>query len=79
VQFSNPGVTAVVTKFLPDASAIPGQTNSGGTQGYLLTITVSPTAAPGLVTVRALNPGEADNPSAAQHPWESGLALVPGA
>lgn len=79
VQFSNPGVTAVVTKFLPDASAIPGQTNSGGTQGYLLTITVSPTAAPGLVTVRALNPGEADNPSATEHPWESGLALVPGA
>lgn len=77
IQFSNPGVTAQVTKFMPDASAIPGQTNAGGTQGYIMTISVAANAAPGLVTVRALNPGEADNVSAADHPWESGLALVP--
>lgn len=62
---------------MPDASAIPGQTNAGGTQGYIMTISVAANAAPGLVTVRALNPGEADNVSAADHPWESGLALVP--
>lgn len=79
MQFSNPGVTAQVTQYLPDASAIPGQTNAGGTQAYILTITVSPTAAPGLVTVRALNPDEDVNVSAADHPWESGTALVHGA
>lgn len=79
VQFSNPGISAEVTQFLPDASAIPGQTDSGGTQGYIMTVTVSSTATPGLVSVRALNPSEAANPSATEHPWESGLALVPGA
>lgn len=78
VQFSNPGITAQVTEFLPDASAIPGQTDSGGTQGYIMTVTVSSNAVPGLISVRALNPSEAANPSATQHPWESGLALVPG-
>ncbi|MFJ3483311.1 hypothetical protein ACIPL1_07975 [Pseudomonas sp. NPDC090202] len=76
VQFDNPGVTAQVTQFLPNASAIPGQTNSGGTQGYILTINVAANAAPGLVQVRALNPSESANPSASEHPWEAGLAIV---
>lgn len=79
VQFSNPGISVQVTQFFDGNSPIPGQTNGGGTQAYILTLTVAPNAAPGLVSVRALNPGEASNTSAADHPWESGLALVPGA
>ncbi|WNW13198.1 hypothetical protein RRX38_19225 [Pseudomonas sp. DTU_2021_1001937_2_SI_NGA_ILE_001] len=78
IQFSNPGVTAQVTEFLENATPVPGKTTDSGTQGYVLTISVAKDAAPGLVQLRALNPDESANPSAAEHPWASALAVVPG-
>lgn len=69
IQFSNPGVTAQVTEFLKNAI--------GGSQGYIMTITVAHDAAPGRVLLRALNPDEPANPSDAEHPWASSLAVVP--
>lgn len=77
VQFSNPGVTAQVSEFLPNATPVPGVTTASGTQGYVMTINVAADAAPGLVQLRALNPSEAANPSADEHPWASALAIVP--
>lgn len=77
IEFSNSGVTAVVDTFLKNASAVPGQTNGGGTQGFVMTVTVDQNAAPGPVKLRVLNPGEAQNPSDAEHPWEEGLGIVP--
>jgi hypothetical protein len=79
VAFSDPNVTCVVEQFLKNASAVPGQTNGGGTQGYVMSVTVAKGAAPGPVMVRALNPGEGQNPTPAEHPWEAGLALIPSA
>jgi hypothetical protein len=76
VQFDNSGVTAEVTDFIPNAGAIPGLTNSGGTQAYLMTVTVAQDAAIGPLGVRALNPYESDDPSASAHPYEQGLAMV---
>lgn len=76
IEFADPGITVNVVAFLPDASAIPGQTNGGGTQGYILDVTVPVTTAPGRMQLRVLNPAEAANPSASDHPWESGLAVV---
>jgi hypothetical protein len=78
IQFSNDAVTATVTKYLPDASAIPGQTDGGGTQGYIMDVTVGAGATPGPVLIRALNPDEGADPSADDHPWEAGLAVIPG-
>lgn len=77
IQFSNPGLSAVVETFLPNASAVPGQTNGGGTQGYVMTVTCATGTTPGPVMIRALNPAEAADPSAADHPWEAGLLIVP--
>lgn len=77
IQFSSPDVSAEVTAFLKNASAVPGQTDGGGTQGFIMTVTVASDAAPGPVAVRALNPDEAENPSESEHPWEKGLAYVP--
>ncbi|ODR88370.1 hypothetical protein [Sinorhizobium alkalisoli] len=77
VEFSNPGVTAKVTQFLPDASAIPGQTDGGGTQAFIMDVAVASGTAPGPVMLRVLNPAEPANPSDAEHPWESGLGIVP--
>ncbi|GAB7531921.1 hypothetical protein PS3A_43350 [Pseudomonas sp. 3A(2025)] len=68
IQFSNPGVTAQVSAFLKDAGA--------GSQGYVMNITVAADAAPGRVQVRALNPDESANPTDAEHPWASALAVV---
>jgi hypothetical protein len=78
VQFSNPGISAKVTKYLPNASAVPGQTDGGGTQGFIMDVTIDESAASGPMTVRVLNPAEGANPTAAEHPWETGLAIVPG-
>ena len=75
IQFSNPGVTAQVNEFLPNATPIPG--DDSGTQGYIITITVAANAAPGRVQLRVLNPDEPANPSDADHPWASALAIVP--
>lgn len=77
IEFSNPGIKAKVTKFLPDASAIPGQTDGGGTQGFIMDVAVSSSAKPGSVSLRVLNPNEPANPSDTDHPWESGLAVIP--
>ncbi|CAH0991024.1 hypothetical protein SIN8267_01125 [Sinobacterium norvegicum] len=76
VQFNNPNVSAKVVDFLPHASAVPGQTNGGGTQAYILDVNVSAAATASTVGVRALNPGEDDNPSDSDHPWEYGLAII---
>lgn len=77
VEFSDSSITAKVSKFLPNASAIPGQTDGGGTQAYILTVSVAASASPGPVMIRVLNPDEGNNPSASDHPWEDGLAIVP--
>lgn len=77
IEFSNPGVTAQVSEFLANATPVPGVTSANGTQGYVMTIKVAANAAPGLVQLRALNPSEAANPSADEHPWASSLAIVP--
>lgn len=76
IQFDRAGVSAQVVKYLPDASAIPGQTDGGGTQGYLLKISVDAGAQPGAIGIRALNPGEAGNASSEEHPFETGLGMV---
>lgn len=77
VEFSVPGIDVRVLEFLPDASAIPGQTDGGGTQGFVMEIQVDGSVKPGPVRVRVLNPGEAASPSDQEHPWEAGLAVVP--
>lgn len=77
VQFSSPDVTATVTEFLKDASAVPGQTDGGGTQGFIMMVDVAAGATPGPVQLRVLNPDEAADPSDADHPWEQGLAIIP--
>ncbi|WP_322051979.1 hypothetical protein [Paraburkholderia bannensis] len=76
IQFDNPGVSATVTEYIPNASAIPGLTNSGGTQAFILQVSIAANAQTGPLSVRALNPGEAPNPSVSEHPYASGLALV---
>lgn len=76
IQFDNPGVSAVVTQFIPNAGAIPGLTNAGGTQAYILQVTVAPNAQPGILAIRALNPDEPASPTPQQHPYEDGLASV---
>ena len=76
VQFDNPGVTAQVTDFIPNAGAIPGLTNAGGTQAFLLNVIIAPNAAPGPLGIRALNPYESANPPVTQHPYEQGLGMV---
>lgn len=76
IQFDNPGVSARVTEYIPNASAIPGLTNSGGTQAFILQVTIAANAQPGPLAVRALNPAEGANPGVSQHPYASGLALV---
>ncbi|QTF90884.1 hypothetical protein [Halomonas sp. BM-2019] len=76
IQFDRAGVEARVVEYLPDASAIPGQTDGGGTQGYLLEIRVDAGATPGPIGIRALNPWEDASVSAADHPYEVGLGLV---
>lgn len=77
VAFSDPGIGVRVHAFLPNASAIPGQTDGGGTQGFVLDVHVGPSVKPGPVGVRVLNPDEPDNPSEKYHPWAQGLAVVP--
>lgn len=77
IQFNVDGISAKVTKFLPNASAVPGQTDGGGTQGYIMQVSVAAHVRPGPVQVRALNPDEAPDPSPEEHPWEVGLAVVP--
>lgn len=76
VQFDDPGITATVTTFFPNAGAIPGLTNAGGTQAYLLDVTVAADAPVGAFGIRALNPYEAADPPVEQHPYEQGLAMV---
>ncbi|ABL72703.1 hypothetical protein [Paracoccus denitrificans] len=76
VEFSDPNITVTVEQFLKNASAVPGQTNGGGTQGYVMDIAVGANAQPGPVSVRALNPSEGPAPTPEQHPWEAGLAVI---
>lgn len=76
IQFNQTGISAKVVEFIPDASAIPGLTSSTGTQAYVLDIATEKDVPTGLVQLRALNPGSPDNPSAEEHPWASGFALV---
>ncbi|TNJ48067.1 hypothetical protein [Phaeobacter sp. B1627] len=77
IQFSDPNITATVETFLKDAAAVPGQTDGGTTQGYIMTVSTGSGAQPGPVQIRALNPGEGPDPSPEDHPWEYGLAMVP--
>lgn len=79
VQFSDPNISARIETFLKNASAVPGQTNGGGTQGYVMTLAVGPNARPGPVWLRALNPTEGSAPTPEEHPWEVGLAVIPPA
>ncbi|MBK4216750.1 hypothetical protein JJJ17_12505 [Paracoccus caeni] len=76
VQFSDPNISIRIEEFLPNASAVPGQTNGGGTQGYVMTVAVGANARPGPVWLRALNPAEGASPTPDEHPWEAGLAVI---
>jgi hypothetical protein len=76
VQFDNPGVSAIVTDYIPNAGAIPGLTNAGGTQAYLLDVKIAANATPGPLGVRALNPYESSDPPTSQHPFAQGLGIV---
>lgn len=77
IEFDNPGVTGIVSDFIPDAGAIPGLTNAGGTQAYVVQVTVAKNAATGPLGIRALNPSEGD-PAPSSHPFQQGLAQIVG-
>ena len=78
VEVDGAGVTLKVTDFLKNASGIPGQTDSGGTQGYIVEVTVDADADAGPRSVRALNPSEGSAPSPSEHPYAVGQLEITG-
>ncbi|MGC2856610.1 hypothetical protein ACM64Y_14140 [Novispirillum sp. DQ9] len=76
IQFQDPAISATVVDFLPDAGSIPGQTSGSGTQVLVADLTVGAAAAGGLPTLRVLNPDEAADIPADEHPWAIGLLYV---
>lgn len=76
IQFQDPAVSAAVVDFLPDAGSVPGVTGGSGTQVLIADLTVGAGAGAGIATLRALNPEEAADVSADDHPWSVGMLAI---
>ncbi len=79
VGFDTGNVKAAVVDYWPQGTPTPGQTSGGGTQAYVIDVTVAAGTPAGSVGVRALNPYEAADPSPADHPFAYGLFVIGGA
>jgi hypothetical protein len=75
IEFQPPdGITATVIEFLSNGVSTPGQTSGGGTQAYILQISVAADAPLGDRDMRVVNPGKAVPPGG--EAWLPGILSI---